>query len=102
MVSQGILEENKKSDSYVYEITDRGRECKQQLQNIYNDDIKLELVESLNGQSSQFLEMTSTYAFLLDLGYDQEGAELKAIELKPHLSGYAEEVANYFHHVIFN
>ncbi|SFH06966.1 hypothetical protein SAMN05660649_03734 [Desulfotomaculum arcticum] len=66
----------------------------------FNGDINRELAMSLNVQSSQFLEMVSTYAFLLESGYDDHSAITKAIELKPHLSGFAEEAKNFYHHTV--
>lgn len=97
MVRQAFLEEFKENETYVYKITGRGKEFKNILEKNINCDLNRELVLSLNEHSSQFLEMVSTYAFLLDSGYDSHSAIQKANELKPHLSGYAEDARKYYH-----
>ncbi|MHB8073991.1 YwgA family protein [Desulfosporosinus fructosivorans] len=97
MVRQGFIEEFKEKETYVYKITERGKEFKLSLERTNNGDLNRELVLSLNEHSSQFLEMVSTYAFLLDSGYDSDSAIQKAIELKPHLSGYSEDARKYYH-----
>ncbi|MFZ3100901.1 MAG: hypothetical protein WA131_03565 [Desulfitobacteriaceae bacterium] len=102
MVRQGFLEELKENETYVYKITPLGKEFKTSLEGTYNGDLNRELLMSLNEHSSQFLEMASTYAFLLDSGYDSHNAIHKAIELKPHLSGYAEDVTNYHNNELVN
>jgi len=100
MVSYGMLDEIKSSYGYTYQVTDRGREFMNQLDSQYNENVNQDLVGSLNQQSSQFLEMVSTYAFLLDSNYDSEGAKKKALELKPHLEWCIDDAINYYHQMI--
>ncbi|EHQ89194.1 hypothetical protein DesyoDRAFT_2102 [Desulfosporosinus youngiae DSM 17734] len=100
MVSYGMLDEIRSSYGYTYQITDRGKEFMNQLNCQYKENINQDLVASLNLQSSQFLEMVSTYAFLLDSNYDSEGAKKKALELKPHLAGCIDEAMKYYHQMM--
>jgi len=99
LVNQGFLEEFKENETYIYRITQRGKEFKNKLEESYSFsfDFDEKLLTSLNEKSSQFLEMVSTYAFLLDSGYDTKSAKLKAIELKPHLKHIVNDAINYFH-----
>lgn len=98
LVNQGFLEEYKKNETYIYEITQRGKDFKNKLEESYSFsfDFDEKLLASLNKKSSQFLEMVSTYAFLLDSGYNTEGAKLKAIELKPHLKHLIDDAIDFF------
>jgi len=100
MVRQSFLEEFKENETYVYKITSLGKEFKISLERTCNGELNHELLMSLNEHSSQFLEMVSTYAFLLDSGYDSHSAIQKAIELKQHLSGYAEDARNYYNNTL--
>ena len=48
-------------------------------------DLPEHLVKRLVGTSTPVLEMTSTYAYLLEMGYDKDEALTKASMLKPNL-----------------
>ena len=100
MVGNGMLDEIKSSYGYTYQITDRGKEFMNQLESQYKENVNQDLVASLNQQSSQFLEMVSTYAFLLESNYDSEGAKKKALELKSHLAWCIDDAINYYHQMI--
>lgn len=54
----------------------------------------------LNEKSSQFLELVSTYAFLLETGYDGESAYSKARELKPHLAYMMDDAVEFYNQFI--
>jgi uncharacterized protein YwgA len=99
LVQQGFLTETKNDDAYVYSITEKGRGFKETLEADGGYSIKLntELLNSMDKEHSQFLEMTSTYAFLLDSGYGHKEAKLKALELKPHLERYVDNAISYYH-----
>lgn len=96
MVQQGFLKEYKENEAYVYEITQRGREFREKLEENNNFEIDKDLLSLLNSESSQFLEMVSTYAFLLDSGYDAKDAKLKASELKPHLKYLINDAEKFY------
>ncbi|CCQ95704.1 conserved hypothetical protein [[Clostridium] ultunense Esp] len=66
----------------------------------YRFPLDEKLVGELNGESATFLEMVSTYAYLLDSGYGMEQAKMKAEELKPHLAGHLEEAVRFYHEKI--
>jgi hypothetical protein len=94
---QGFLHETTDDETYVYEITDKGRKFKEVLdRNGMTVDVDRELVQSMAQQSSQFLEMVSTYAFLVDAGYEPGAAKNKAIELKPHLKDLVNQAIAYY------
>lgn len=98
LVNQGLLDETKAEGAYVYAITDKGKEFKEKLQaeeeyQIYFDD---GLLHEFMSKSSQFLEVVSTYAYLLDLGYDHEYAKANTLQLKAHLEGYVEEAIQFY------
>ncbi len=99
LVSLEFLTENKDDDAYVYEITERGKAFKQTLESHDQAEVNLnpELLSALSGEKSQFLEMVSTYAFLMDSNYTPEEARLKAHELKPHLAGLLERAIAFYH-----
>lgn len=102
LVNQEFLEEYKENETYIYKITQRGKDFKNKLEESYNVSFKsnVELLNSLNNKSSQFLEIVSTYAFLIDSGYKNEDAKSKAIELKPHLKHLIDDAIEYFHQEI--
>lgn len=96
MVQQDFLTELKEDEAYIYEITRRGREFMDRIEEDYNFDIDGDLVSALNEENSQLLEMVSTYAFLLQSGYNSQSAKNKAIELKPHLAYLVDKSIGYF------
>lgn len=104
LVQEGFLNEVKRDGAYEYIITDRGRIFKTTLENDggYNIDINEQLLNSMATESSQFLEMVSTYAFLVDSGYDLISAQKKALELKPHLERFTDKAVNYYNEKVKN
>jgi hypothetical protein len=97
LVRQGFLDENKADDAYIYEITNKGRQFKEMLDRSGKTvELNRELVRDMSQKSSPFLEMVSTYAFLIDAGYDREKAKHKAIELKPHLAHLISQAISYY------
>lgn len=55
-----------------------------------------ELLADLNSKSPQLLELVSTYAFLLEGGYDKTKAREKTLELKPHLEAEMDKAIDFF------
>ncbi|MBO8172976.1 MAG: hypothetical protein H0Z33_13940 [Bacillaceae bacterium] len=98
LVQQGFLTESKNDEAYVYSITKKGKAFKETLEadGGYSLKINTDLLNSMVKESSQFLEMVSTYAFLIDLGYDTHKAKSKAIELKPHLEKLIDEAIAFY------
>lgn len=97
-VQQGFIEETKTDETYVYTITEKGRKFKERLDasgdyQFILDDV---LLNSLSQKSSQFLEMVSTYAFLIESGYKPEEAKIKAVELKEHLKNCINEAVEFY------
>ncbi|BFH60496.1 YwgA family protein [Paenibacillus azoreducens] len=102
LVQQGFLDEIKHDEAYEYVITDRGRNFKTTLEDDggYSIDLNERLLNSMTKESSQFLEMVSTYAFLIDSGYEAGSAREKALELKPHLERFVDKAVNYYNEKI--
>ncbi|AGA59445.1 hypothetical protein Theco_3398 [Thermobacillus composti KWC4] len=97
LAQQGFLRETTHDETYVYEITDKGRKFKEKLDQFgITVAIDKELVQSMVQQSSQFLEMVSTYAFLINAGYEPGEAKNKAIELKSHLKDLVDKAISYY------
>lgn len=98
LVQQGLLDEIKHDGAYEYVITEKGRAFKATLEDDggYHVPIDKRLLNSMTNESSQFLEMVSTYAFLIDSGYDAPAAKEKALELKPHLERFVDKAVNYY------
>jgi len=92
LVQQGLLDV----------ITEKGRAFKATLEDDggYHVPIDKRLLNSMTNESSQFLEMVSTYAFLIDSGYDASAAKEKALELKPHLERFVDKAVNYYNRQI--
>ena len=95
LVQHDFIEEVTKNGTYEYKITDEGERFRKQIGQ-KNVSINNELLAKLNEESSQFLEMLSTYIFLLDSGYEQNAARIKAAELKPHLKDLNPKVCEYY------
>jgi len=98
LVQQNFLEEINQGGTYLYKITDHGKEFKKQIDDNYGVSIDKDLLLKLNNENSQFLEMLSTYVFLLESGYDEDTAKDKAIELKPHLRDFLDEAVKFYEH----
>lgn len=96
MVQQDLVIEETKDDAYVYTITEKGHRFKSMLDKEFEFDINEELLHVLGAESSQFLEMLSTYAYLIDSQYSPEEAKAKALELKPHLGTSLDEVIRFY------
>jgi len=97
LAQRGFLSESMHDDTYVYEMTDEGRKFKEKLDRFgMTVEVDRELVRSMARHSSQFLEMVSTYAFLVDTGYERQAAKDKALELKSHLPISIDQAIAYY------
>ena len=96
LVGQFFLQEIRQNGKYIYKITDRGREFKKELEGINDISLSDELLYRLNSKNSQFLEVVSTYAFLIEAGYEKSNAREKTLELKPHLGTTIDEAIDFF------
>jgi hypothetical protein len=98
---EGYLHESIVDETYVYEMTDKGREFKEQLDRLgFTVSIDKELIETMARQSSQFLEMVSTYAYLVDAGYKPDEARDKALKLKDHLKDFLDDAISFYNEEI--
>lgn len=94
LVAQNFIQEKFTDGAYTYHITERGREFKEILHKDggYSFTLQEGLLEALIDKPTSFLEMFSTYVFLLESGDTKEEAKEKAKELKPHLGEQLDEV----------
>lgn len=104
LVEQGFLSESFENGTYSYSITEKGKQFKVKMEQKMIEEVqfKLPVTPSLkmNEQNSQFLEVVSTYAYLLDTGYDAAKAFAKTKELKPHLSDLLDQAVAYYNEQI--
>ena len=86
LVDYGMLREDNQGDTYIYEMTDKGKEFMQKYRETVGNDFSLptESVERVLSYPAT-LELTSTIGYLISLGYTMDVAKSKALELKPHL-----------------
>lgn len=105
LVDEGFLYEFQENGTYNYKITEKGTEFIRKLEESFLSELDKVYVQKncitlLNGKSSQFLELVSTYAFLLETGYDGESAYSKARELKPHLAYMMDDAVEFYNQFI--
>ncbi|MEL1133816.1 hypothetical protein AAC978_01420 [Desulfitobacterium sp. THU1] len=96
LVQHNLLEEITKNGTYEYKITDEGRKFSKQIKKGQEVAVNDDLLLKLNNESPQFLEMLSTYIFLLESGYEKESARNKAVDLKPHLKDLIDQAVKYY------
>jgi hypothetical protein len=103
LVDRELLQEEQEKGGYVYRITEKGQAFIRKWEGQFGGEhpfaIPQELLERLQGQSAPFLELLSTYAFLLETGDDPEEASKKAQRLKPHLAPLVDEVIRFYEEV---
>lgn len=93
MVAYNLIHEHSNGETYIYEITEKGREFMIRYRELVKNDFSLpkDSVKFLLSYPANVLELASTYAYLIGMGYDRLAAEAKAIELKPHLKHHMAE-----------
>jgi len=96
LVEQEFLEEISQGGTYIYKITDYGTKFKKHIEDNYKVSIDKDLLIKLNNENPQFLEILSTYVFLLKSGYDEGSSKEKAKELKPHLRGFLDDAVKFY------
>jgi uncharacterized protein YwgA len=101
LVQKGYVSEKNEDSAYVYTLTDKGKMLMERLEQEegYSCTIDARLTESLARQTSTFLEMVSTYAFLVQSGDEPERARQKAVELKGHLADMIDEAISYYEQI---
>ncbi|MCF6092839.1 hypothetical protein L1765_02360 [Microaerobacter geothermalis] len=99
LVEQGFLQEDKPGDNYFYRITEKGllfKNAYEESQPAFSFQDYEDLIQKLSEKSSSFLELLSTYAYLMENGYDPNVAKEKVVELKPHLGEWLDEVIQFY------
>ncbi|MDD3888844.1 MAG: hypothetical protein PHT79_09335 [Syntrophomonadaceae bacterium] len=104
LVKEGFVIETKMDETYVYQITEKGKTFKKNLESQFKESVNVEheLSQLLNRQSTSLLEMASTYAYLLDNGYEPSEAKNKCKELKPHLIKEMDSAIKFYNEHIAN
>lgn len=102
LVNEGYVEEIHERGAYTYRITESGLSLKGTLGELQSNPPSFDvmLAKELVQEDAQFLEMVSTYAFLVNSGYPSQEANQKMIELKPHLTHLADEAVQYYNRQI--
>lgn len=103
LVEHQLLAEIYTDVTYSYNITAEGKLFLQKHEQVFNSafDLPTDAVKKLVMTDTAVLEMASTYAYLLEMGYEQREAEGRAVELKPHLERCLDEARTLFHDVEF-
>lgn len=98
LVNYELIDESYTGETYVYKITDKGKKFSEQYNTLNNRNFELpeQLVRQIIDTDTPVLELASTYAYLLEMGYKREEAVVKAIELKPHLQNRLDEAITLF------
>lgn len=96
LVDLALLEEEYNNRCYIYKITKEGESFLENYNKIIGDsfDLPQNTISQLMKVNTSVLEMASTYAYLLEMGYKEQDALKKALELKPHLGCYLEDAKN--------
>lgn len=98
LIQQNYIEERLEAGAYVYQITDEGKQFKTLLETKgkYSFAVDEDVMKALLEKNSQFLEVVSTYVFLLESGDTSEEAKAKTLELKPHLVEYVDDAIHFY------
>ncbi len=103
LVDRELLQEAREQGSYVYHITEKGRDFIRKWEGRFGGEppfvVPRERLQRLQEQSAPFLELLSTYAFLLETGDGPAEARAKALRLKPHLGQFMDEVIRFYDRV---
>lgn len=115
LAAQGLLREGREKGQFVYRITEKGRDFIGKWEGRFaggdrwaagfssNEAGRFQIpagrLQELAAQSAPFLELLSTYAFLLETGDGPDSAREKTLRLKPHLGAMMEEVIRFYERV---
>lgn len=102
LVEQDFLQEKRENGAYTYKMTADGRKFKAMLETDGGLSFQLnqDVLEKLVKKSTPFLEMFSTYAFLIESGDTRGQAKEKAAQLKPHLVTFLDEAIDLYEEYI--
>jgi len=98
MVNNNFLNQEHTDDTYCYKLTDTGEKFKNLIKEEFSieSQINQALIEAMKSKKTSFLEVVSTYAYLMDMGYSDEDAAGKCKELKPHLEYALQEATDFY------
>ena len=86
LVDYGMLREDNQGDTYIYEMTDKGKEFMQKYRETVGNDFSLptESVERVLSYPATTLELASTIGYLISLGYTMDVASKPCSRLHRH------------------
>lgn len=99
LVAYGLIDEsNHHGDMYIYEITEKGKEFIAKYRKEISSEFFLPvgLVKHLLSTCATTLELSSTYSYLIEMGYDAESAHERTTELKPHLKNHLSDAIDLY------
>lgn len=101
LVDRGFLQEEKYGESYLYKITKEGKNFLRNYEAIIGvldakSSAYKEIIHKLKQKPPQFLELLSTYLFLLESGYNHKTAIEKVKKLKPTLCSSLSEAIDFW------
>src|SRR5690625_2809052 len=98
LVESNLVIEKMEQGAYTYILSEDGEELKNFLEQERDLSLPMneQLLSKLLAESSPFLELVSTYVFLLKIGHPHEEAFEKPSELKPHLGSRLEEAVQFY------
>lgn len=115
LAAQDLLREERDKGQFVYRITDKGRAFIAKWEGRFAGEeppsavsssrkavpagLPVRRLQALAAQSAPFLELLSTYAYLLETGDGPDSAREKALRLKPHLADLMEDVIRFYEQV---
>lgn len=102
LVDYRLLTETFTDKTYIYKITEEGNSFLKKYEKNFGGsfDLPQDILERLMDTHTYVLEMASTYAYLLEMGYQQDEALEKALELKPHLSDCIDDAKALYDEII--
>lgn len=98
LVAYELIDESNHGDTYIYKITEKGKEFITKYRNEISSELSLpvESVKYLLSTCATTLEVSSTYSYLIGMGYDAESARIRTTELKPHLKNSLRDAINLY------
>jgi len=101
LVENDLIAEEMVQGAYTYSLTEDGKKLLHFLEKERNMSLYLNdtLLDKLLTKSSSFLELVSTYVFLLEIGYSPSEARQKTVELKPDLVSHLDEALSFYEEI---
>lgn len=98
LVESKLVTEEIEHGAYTYTLSQEGKNLKAFLEDERGMSLQINepLLKKMLGKNSQFLELVSTYVFLLEIGHSHQEAKMRTRELKPHLEDDLHEAIQFY------